>query len=320
MQQPEEAAAEAEAERGARLHLEREARIVEPQLAHRGAQILELRGIDRKQSAEHHRDRGAEARQHLGHRLAVVGDGVADARVGHFLDRGGHEADLAGAELVRRDQLRREHADAVHVVGRIGAHHADAVALLQAAVDDAHQHDDAEIEVVPAVDQQRLERRVAVALGGGEAGDDRLQHLGHVQAGLGRNADRVRGIEPDHVLDLLLHLLDLGGRQVDLVEHRHDLVAGVDRVIDVGERLRLDALRGIDHQQRALAGGERAVHLIGEIDVPGRVDQVEDVVLAVGRLVAQPDGLRLDGDAALALDVHRVRAPAPSSRAAPARR
>ena len=158
MQQPEEAAAEAEAERGARLHLEGEARVVEAQLAHRGAQILELRGIDREQAAEHHRDRGLEAGQHLGHRLAVVGDGVADARVGHFLDRGGEEADLARPELVADHQLRREHADAVDVVGRVGAHHADALALLQHAVDDAHQHDDAEIEVVPAVDQQRLER------------------------------------------------------------------------------------------------------------------------------------------------------------------
>ena len=78
-----------------------------------------------------------------------------------------------------------------------------------------------------------------------------------------------------------LTLLGLGGRQVDLVEDRHDLVVGVERVIDVGERLRLDALAGVDHQQRALAGGERAVHLVGEVDVAGRVDQVEDVVLAV---------------------------------------
>ena len=38
----------------------------------------------------------------------------------------------------------------------------------------------------------------------------------------------------------------------------------------------------------------------------GRVDQVEDVVLPVLGRVVQPDGLRLDGDAALALEVHRV--------------
>jgi hypothetical protein len=40
--------------------------------------------------------------------------------------------------------------------------------------------------------------------------------------------------------------------------------------------------------------------------VAGRVDQVELVGLAVARLVLQRRGLRLDGDAALALDVHRV--------------
>src|SRR5262249_21428670 len=77
-------------------------------------------------------------------------------------------------------------------------------------------------------------------------------------------------------------------------------------LIDVGERLRLYALGGVDHQQRALAGGERAVDFVGEIDVPWSVDQVEDVVLAVARAVIEPHGLRLDGDAALALDVHGI--------------
>ena len=148
-----------------------------------------------------------------------------------------------------------------------------------------------------------------------QARDDRLQHLGTFEAGLGRDQDGVRGVEADHVLDLLLDLVGLGGRQVDLVEDRHDLVVVVDRLVDVGERLRLDALAGVDHQERALAGGERAVDLVGEVDVAGRVDQVEDVVLAVARAVVEPHGLRLDGDAALALDIHRIRAPARPSRA-----
>ena len=38
----------------------------------------------------------------------------------------------------------------------------------------------------------------------------------------------------------------------------------------------------------------------------GRVDQVEHVVLAVLRLVVEAHGLRLDGDAALALDIHGI--------------
>ncbi len=38
----------------------------------------------------------------------------------------------------------------------------------------------------------------------------------------------------------------------------------------------------------------------------GRIHQVENVILAVGRAVIQANGLRLDGDAALALDLHVV--------------
>ena len=146
----------------------------------------------------------------------------------------------------------------------------------------------------------------ASPLGGGRRVHDRLQHFRHVQSGLGRDQDGVGGVEPDHVLDLLLDLVGLGRRQVDLVEHRHDLVIVVDRLIDIGERLRLDALGGVDHQKRALAGGERAVDLVGEVDVAGRVDQIEDVILAVAGAIIQPHRLRLDGDAALALDIHGI--------------
>ena len=73
--------------------------------------------------------------------------------------------------------------------------------------------------------------------------------------------------------------------QVDLVDDRDDLEVVVEREVGVGERLRLDALRGVDDQQRAFAGRERARHFVGEVDVAGRVDEVEDVVLAVVGLV-----------------------------------
>ena len=113
-------------------------------------------------------------------------------------------------------------------------------------------------------------------------------------------------VEPDHLLDLLLDALRLGGRQIDLVKHGHDLVVGIERVIYVGERLRLDALARIDDEERPFTGRERARHLVGEIDVTGRVHQVEDVGLPILRRIGEPHGLRLDGDAALALDIHVV--------------
>ena len=67
-------------------------------------------------------------------------------------------------------------------------------------------------------------------------------------------SDGVGGVEADHVLDLLAHPVRLGGGQVDLVQHRHDLVVVVDRLVDVGQGLRLDALARVHHQDRALAG------------------------------------------------------------------
>ena len=240
------------------------------------------------------------------HRPLVVGNGVADAGIGHFLDRGGEEADLAGTEFVALDALGREHADAIDLIGGVGAHHADALAFLQHAVDDAEQHDDAQIGIVPAVDEERFQRCRRIALGRRQPLHDRFQHRGHVLPGLGRDQDRVGGIQPDHVLDLLLDLVGLGGRQIDLVEHRDDLMVVVERLVDIGQRLRLHPLAGVDDQQRAFAGGKRAVDLVGEVDMAGGVDEVEHVILAVARPVIEPHGLRLDGDAALALDVHGI--------------
>ena len=80
----------------------------------------------------------------------------------------------------------------------------------------------------------------------------------------------------------------------------------VERLVDVRERLRLDALGRVDDEDRPLAGGERARDLVGEVDVAGRVDEVQLVVLAVPGAVVHAHGLGLDGDPALALELHVV--------------
>ena len=81
----------------------------------------------------------------------------------------------------------------------------------------------------------------------------------------------------------------------------------LDRLVDVGERLRLDPLRGVDHQQRALARGKAAADLVGEVDVAGGVHEVEGVGEPVLGGVVQAHRLRLDGDPALLLDVHVIK-------------
>ena len=136
--------------------------------------------------------------------------------------------------------------------------------------------------------------------------NDRLKHLIDAQTGFGGNLHRVGGVQPDHIFNLLADAVRLGGGQVDLVENGNDLVIVVERLVDVGERLRLHALAGIHHQQRTLARGQTAADLISEVNVAGRVDQIELIGFAVARDVVEPHRLRLDGNAALTLDVHRV--------------
>ena len=53
------------------------------------------------------------------------------------------------------------------------------------------------------------------------------------------------------------------------------------RGVAVGDALRLDALRGIDHQQRPFAGRQAARDLVGEVHVPRGIDQIELIALAV---------------------------------------
>ena len=66
-----------------------------------------------------------------------------------------------------------------------------------------------------------------------------------------------------------------------------DVEVVVDGQVAVGQRLRFDALRGVDDEHRPFARGEAARDFVGEVDVAGRVDQVEDVVLPVFGLVLQ---------------------------------
>ena len=83
-------------------------------------------------------------------------------------------------------------------------------------------------------------------------------------------------------------------------------MAGVDRLVDIGEGLSLDPLARVDDEQGALTGGERAADLIREVDMAWRVHQVEDIGFSIRGLVLQANRLRLDGDAALALQLHLV--------------
>ena len=133
--------------------------------------------------------------------------------------------------------------------------------------------------VVPGIEDQRLQRRVGIAR-------RRRQPLRRSpRESRARRCPALAlasiapvAVEADDLLDLAARLFGLRAGQIDLVDDRNDLEAVLDRQIRVGQRLRLDALRGVDQQQRAFAGRERPRHLVGEVDVARRVDQVQDVL------------------------------------------
>ena len=139
-----------------------------------------------------------------------------------------------------------------------------------------------------------------------DARDDRLEDLGDAGPLLGAGEEDLLARDGERLLQLVHHPLRIGAGQVDLVDDRDDRQLLLHGEVDVGERLRLDALRGVDDEDRALAGRERSAHLVREVDVARRVDQVELVGLAVGGVVVHAHGARLDRDPLLALEVHRV--------------
>ena len=133
VEKAQEPAAEAETEGGGGFHLVAETRVIQAQLAYGGAQVLEVGGVHGEETAEHHRLGVLEPAQRLSRRAAVVGDGRADGGVGDLLDRGGEEADLAGAKAVDRGSLGQKHAQPLGVIDRAGLHHLQLLAYRHAA-------------------------------------------------------------------------------------------------------------------------------------------------------------------------------------------
>ena len=199
--------------------------------------------------------------------------------------------------------LGREHAQAQHFIFLAGAHEAHHVAQFHPAVHHAEEHHHALVAVVPGVEDQGLEGGVQIAARRGQTIDDGFQHGVHAQTGHGQG---VGAVQADGFLDLFLDAIHLGAGQVDLVQHGHDLVVVVQGQIDVGQGLGLHALGGVHHQQRAFAGGQGTRYFVVEVHVSGRVDEVQLIFLSVGSHIGDAHGLRLDGDAALAFQIHLV--------------
>ena len=250
--------------------------------------------------------------------LAITREGLVDAafgqreRIAHLhlgkvLKTGDQVSYLAHTKLRQRllGGMTRPHLFGQDDLA--GGHELELLALAHRAVDHAHECHDAAIRVEVAVEDERAQRRIRVALRRGDVVDHGLEQVMDAHTGFTACQHRVVGRNGKAVLDFGLDAFGLGAGKVDLVDKRDDLKVGVHGHHGVRHRLRLDALGGIDHEHGAFACGQAAADLVSEVDMTRGVDEVELVRLAIIGGIVDANGLAFDGDAAFALDVHAVK-------------
>ncbi len=187
VQQTKKSASESEPERHRAFRFEEKGGVVELELFQSIPQQRVLVRVDRIDAGKNHRLDLFKAGQGVGGGARVLGDGVADARIGNVLDGSDKESDFASGQLVDLDRLRGEHAHRLDVEDLVVPHEANLHALAHAPVNDAREHDHAAIRVEPGVENQRLERRLGIALRGRQAGHDRFQNVGNALPRLRRH-------------------------------------------------------------------------------------------------------------------------------------
>ena len=74
-------------------------------------------------------------------------------------------------------------------------------------------------------------------------------------------------------------------RQIDFINYTKKLDIIFNRQVRIRYCLRLDTLAGIDHEQRALACGQRPGNLIMKINMPRCIDQVQHVSFALVQVI-----------------------------------
>jgi hypothetical protein len=222
---------------------------------------------------------------------------VAEGRAHHH--RRALERDRRVAQALA-DQLRRDLV-LEHRLGQLVVDHAELVEHLLAELVALLLHLGRDLGVLDIVAVIAVE-------------PDRV-HLDQVDHALELVLEADRGLDHDRVQAQLLAELvadaeRVGARAVELVDEgdaRHVVPAHL--AVD-GVRLRLHAGDAAQHHDGAVEHAQRPLDLDREVDVAGGVDDVDVVRLDadLGR-AARPGAVgrgRLDGDAALALQLHRV--------------
>ena len=306
MEEPQKPAAEAEPQGQGRLGLERERGVVQLQLFQRPLEVQVILVVHRIEAREDHGTDLAESRQGPLRWAVRLGDGVPHPAQPDVPDAGNDVAHFPCAEPLHRPHAWREDPHLPHLEEVSARHQANPHPGRHASVVQPDVDDHPLVAVEPGVEDQRLEGGRRISLRRRDPGHDRLQDLVDSLPVLGAHQESLGAVQSQDVLDLGPHPGRVSAWEVDLVDHRHDGKVGPHRQVDVGQGLGLHSLDRVHDQNGPVAGREAPRHLVGEVDMARRIDQVEHVLLPVGRPVCQANRLGLDGDPPLPLQVHAV--------------
>ena len=121
--------------------------------------------------------------------------------------------------------------------------------------------------------------------------------------GLADRPDHGRSVQRQDFLDLIEQVERLTGLAVELVDEGDDRNVAQPADLEELARACLDALGGVDDHDRGIDRRQRAIGVVGEILVAGRVEQVED-----RPLILEGHHRGDDGNTARTLDRHPIRA------------
>ena len=100
--------------------------------------------------------------------------------------------------------------------------------------------------------------------------------------------------------------LRIGSWKVNLVDDRQDFQIRIQGQVDIGQGLGFDSLGRVHHQNGPFTGCQRTGYLIGKVNVPRGVNQVENIGFPILGLVVELNGIELDGNPTLPLQVHTI--------------
>ncbi len=123
-----------------------------------------------------------------------------------------------------------------------------------------------------------------------------------MKAALGANGQLQRQrCQAKFAFELLNHVRRVSAAAIHLVDERQPGHSIALHLAVDGDRLRLDAGHGAQDQHRTVQNPQRALDFDREVDVSGRIDNVDLLSRPLNR-----GGRRGDGDASLALELHVV--------------